>query len=421
MARSRKPARVVKWRGVWYLFYTDHSTNRQMRLACTSLGATNADERRELLNEYRSKEVNDLAEVNKRGGGLAYDRPLITELDSYVEASLKRVSIRAANPEARSGLSAKTGKVIENVVDHFKKWLIRTGRERLTTGRLDGPTLREYRDDLAAEPARLGRKAVKRSAPTINQYLRTIKTCLVFLHSKRPPRFPDFENLRIALKPLREDRKSPVAYTPAELRAFLAEAEAREQPHKVVEVQRTKHDKPEKFLMETVKTASTPVSRLFLVLALIGCRLGEALALRWQDVDLNRGRITIRAPKTGRTRWIPLVGAPEGAIAPSLLDRLRRWREEDPKREYVLPHTGLDAPVFPKGAWKGTNRNAGIRAISPQHLRQNFTSYAGSLGIPATVAAMWQGHGADVAEKHYRAQVLDRNEGASFDVAMGLA
>lgn len=391
-----------------------------MRLACSSLGAATADERRELLNEYRSREVNELAEVNKRGGGLAYDRPLIGELDDYMQTTLKRVSVRVANPEARSGLSRKTGEVIENVLDHFKQWLVRTGRERLTTGRLDGPTLREYRDDLAAEPSRLGRKAVKRSAATINQYLRTIKTCLVYLHSKRPPRFPDFENLRNALKPLREDRKAPVAFSPVELQAFLRAAEAREQPNKVIEVQRTKHDKAEKFLMETVKSASTPVSRLFLILALTGCRLGEALALKWQDVDLERGRITIRAPKTGRTRWIPLVGAPEGAVAPSLLDRLRRWREEDTKREFVLPHTGLDAPVFPKGAWKGVNRDSGVKTISPQQLRQNFTSYAGSLGIPATVAAMWQGHGADVAEKHYRAQVLDRNDGASFDVAMGL-
>jgi hypothetical protein len=59
--------------------------------------------------------------------------------------------------------------------------------------------------------------------------------------------------------------------------------------------------------------------------------------------------------------------------------------------------------------------------IGPQALRQNFTSYAASIGIPAAVAAMWQGHAADVAEKHYRAQVLDRNPGKTIEEVMGLS
>lgn len=59
-------------------------------------------------------------------------------------------------------------------------------------------------------------------------------------------------------------------------------------------------------------------------------------------------------------------------------------------------------------------------SITPQKLRQNFTSYAASVGVPASVAAMWQGHGVEVAERHYRAQLIDRQAGHSFESAMGL-
>ncbi|MCZ7607003.1 MAG: tyrosine-type recombinase/integrase [Planctomycetota bacterium] len=423
MGRAKKPARVRRWRGEWYLFYTDYSTGRQVRVACSSLKAFNAEQRKDLEQEYRGKEVNERAEVLKRGGGLAYDRLLSDEIDDYLEATEKRVKAREANPKARSGLSAKTSEVITHVLGHFKAWLTAKRRHETQTGQLDGPTLTEYIDDLAAEPARLGNKDVKRSPATVNQYIRTVKTCLTWINSRRPPRFPDYAYLAGSLKPLREDATTPTAYSSAELKAFLKKALERERPVKVVEVKRTKTatGKAEKFQMQTVKNAATPVSRLFLLLALTGCRVGEALNLKWSDVDLERGRITIRAQKTGRTRWLPLQGAPEGAVAPNLVKLMKKWREENEQRVYVLPHDDLDSPVFPKGAWQGVVLATKGPRISPQRLRQNFTSYAASLGIPAAVTALWQGHGVEVAEKHYRAQVLDRQDGDSIESAMGLA
>ena len=143
-----------------------------------------------------------------------------------------------------------------------------------------------------------------------------------------------------------------------------------------------------------------------------------------EDVDLERGRITIQAQKTGMERWVPLTGAAEGEIAPRFCRLLKVWWEEDPERTYVLPHEGLEAPTFPKKAWEAVLRELELSEkspIGPQKLRQNFTSYAASLGIPAAVAAMWQGHSAEVAQRHYRQQVLDRNPHATdFEEAMGI-
>ena len=45
---------------------------------------------------------------------------------------------------------------------------------------------------------------------------------------------------------------------------------------------------------------------LFGLLAVSGLRLGEALALRSEDVDLKEGVLTIRATKFGKTRLVPI-------------------------------------------------------------------------------------------------------------------
>jgi len=419
MARGNLPARIRKWRGEYYIFYTDHGTGRKKRVKCQSRAATNDKQRQKLLQEFRSREVNELAEVGKRGTGFMFDASLKKELDEYLKDAKERAEAREENPDARVGISKRTFEVIVNTIEHFKRWLKDTGRESIQTGALDVPVLVKWCGKLAIEPARLGNSKVKRSAATLNQYRRTLLTALNHINRLRPRRFPDFEDLKLGLKPIREKTPTPEAFAPGVLAKFYETALANEDPERVVTVRRSKGGKEEKFLQPVSRHAATPVSRLFLLLCLTGCRRGEALALKWSDVNLDRGRIVIRAEKTGRTRWLMLTGAAEGEISPGLLNLLRQWRQEDPKREYVLPHKGLPEPKFPKQAWDAVNR--ALKAnVTPQKLRQNFTSYAASLGVPASVAAMWQGHGVDVAERHYRAQLIDRQPGQTFEAAMGL-
>lgn len=81
--------------------------------------------------------------------------------------------------------------------------------------------------------------------------------------------------------------------------------------------------------------------------------LGVAVNMAWTDVDLERGRITIRASKTGRTRVLPLVGAPEGDVAPVFLELLKKWREGDDRQGVRL------APHWCRGAGVSQVRVAG--------------------------------------------------------------
>ena len=57
---------------------------------------------------------------------------------------------------------------------------------------------------------------------------------------------------------------------------------------------------------------------LFGLVASSGLRIGEALALRNEDVDLRRGMLVIRKAKFGKSRQVPMH--------PSTIEALRRYR-----------------------------------------------------------------------------------------------
>lgn len=426
MAGKPKPARVKLWRGTHYLFYTDHTTGKQMRRTCESLGAHNATQRRELEQQQRATERQQAAEVIVHGGRVTGDAVLVDDVADYLKDCQRRVETREANPEVRAGLSPVSLVSMTATIEHFKDWLEASKLTELKSKDLNGSLLTGYVDHVVKEDTRLGNRRKKRSAATVNLYLRNLKACLRWIHRLTPRRFRDFESVIEPLKPVKGRAKPRSAYSPDELAGFVSTALKREDPELVRVVKHRKGTRKRRvYEQPAFSTAATPVSRLFLLLALTGCRLGEALALKWEDVDLDRGRITFHAEKTGMVRWIPLAGASEGEIAPRFAKLLECWwneaAEEADDPVFVLPHGDLDEPSFPKTAWQVTNKQAELGRIGPQRLRQNFTSYAASLGIPAAVAAMWQGHSADVAERHYRAQVLDRNKDAeSFEEAMGL-
>lgn len=81
-----------------------------------------------------------------------------------------------------------------------------------------------------------------------------------------------------------------------------------------------------------------------------GLRRGEIFGLRWHDLDLDAGRITVARsyrllPKSGKPRYLPL---------PSVLSSLlREWRERCPSTPERLV-----CPVLHKGKWDMSGRRA---------------------------------------------------------------
>jgi integrase len=318
----------------------------------------------------------------------------------------------------------KTAAMFHEAIERFKKWLAANGYSTIKTGQLSKGILETCFLEFAATPGRLGKTKRVRSPATVSLYKRNIRACLRWIDEFQPPVFQNFKPLAAALKPGATGGGDPKAFEPKELVKFLETALEREEPGRVAKVFNSKPGQRERegYLQPLTERANTPVSRLFLLLALGGMRLGEALALKWSDVDLERGRMRIYAMKTNRKRTLPLIDrtGDDRHIAPRFLELLRRWKIEAGEREYLLPHIELDHPTYPQSAWQGANKAAKLQRIGPQHLRQNFCSYACSLGVEAGVAALWQGHSPAIANAYYKAEVLDRQAGKSFEEAMGL-
>jgi integrase len=138
--------------------------------------------------------------------------------------------------------------------------------------------------------------------------------------------------------------------------------------------------------------ASTPLTRAMIMTGLqTGMRFCELSALRWQDVDLDRGIITIAQsrvgkhispPKNNRIRHMPLTR--ELAATLSSFPR---------EAAFVFHRDGL--PISYSSAWKSlrkASREAGVEDTSWHDLRHTFASQLVSLGASLLSVQHLLGH-----------------------------
>jgi integrase len=156
-----------------------------------------------------------------------------------------------------------------------------------------------------------------------------------------------------------------------------------------------------------------PFYALFALLVGSGCRRGEALALRWNDLDLDKGTLriersveetkaglTIKPPKTHHGNR--LIG-----LAPATLDVLREYRIACQQRQLKLGRGRLapDALIFgrlddggllsPRAvskAWRLAVRPLGI-TVSLHTLRHTHASSLIAAGLDVLQVARRLGHG----------------------------
>jgi len=134
----------------------------------------------------------------------------------------------------------------------------------------------------------------------------------------------------------------------------------------------------------------------------------EALSLRWQDVDWERGRLTVPSPKTqhlaGRSyRVIPLFPA----VRPFLE---AAWDEAPDGAEYVVPEEYRRRAQGPRG-WANANlrttlkkvvRRAGLEPWSRLwHSMRASCETDLARQFPLAVVAKWLGNTQAVAMRHY--------------------
>ncbi|GIW40408.1 MAG: site-specific integrase [Candidatus Binatia bacterium] len=244
--------------------------------------------------------------------------------------------------------------------------------------RVDRVTPALLEQDLRNSLSREGRLAPR----TINRVLATLASVYDYLarhgiHDRNPARLA--ERLRVEHK-TGEDISPEDVPTPEEVKALLFAA-----------------------------PPGLPRTAL-LTLALTGMRAGELLALKWEDIDFEAGRIHIRRAvtwaQTGEERrtggvgprFFPpktRAGRREVEAPPELLSALKRWRLECPPGEFVFVRRDgvpMHRKTLTETVLRPAQARAGLRPFGLHAFRHFFASELIRRGYPPTEVAARLGH-----------------------------
>jgi integrase len=191
-----------------------------------------------------------------------------------------------------------------------------------------------------------------------------------------------------------------------------------------------------KRLMETLKTC--PMGSLFTVMLTTGMRRGEALGLRWVDVDLKKGVISVRQQlqringdlkatevKTERSRRSinlakPTVMALKEHKAAQMRTQLTSpaWTETG----YVFT-TGLGTPLDPRNVAKqfeAACTKAKIGKWHPHELRHSAATLMLATGTPLQVVSAVLGHASIRITSDVYGHVLEPQRQEAADALAGV-
>ena len=136
------------------------------------------------------------------------------------------------------------------------------------------------------------------------------------------------------------------------------------------------------------------------LLLLTGMRLGEALSLKWGDVDFTLLQITLRTTKSGRPRHVPISDE-----CSDVLDRLAEVTADFPEDGWLFPSSfGLSHMTRPVRPWKKACRAARLPLSLRFHdLRHIFASACVKDGIPLYTVQGLLGHSSIRMTERYSA------------------
>jgi integrase len=131
-------------------------------------------------------------------------------------------------------------------------------------------------------------------------------------------------------------------------------------------------------LMDTLETWPIKDTVAFIKFALFtGLRRGELFKLAWDDVDFERGMLTLRNPKSGKTENIP--------VSMKALEVLKSLEATSP---FVFPGKDGKQRVEFNGPWQRIRKAAGLPEGFRFHgLRHHFASTLVSNGVDLLVVA----------------------------------
>lgn len=214
---------------------------------------------------------------------------------------------------------------------------------------------------------------------------------------------------------------STVAQVRSVLRRALGQAErwglVARNVASLVDAPETAHGEIEPLTIEEVRAlldelAGHRLGSLYTTAVAIGLRRGEALALRWSDVDLPESTLTVRRQLTTTNTGVVVVGPPKtrrsirrvalpGFCVDVLQEHRRRQTDERARirdvwqdHDLVWP-SEVGTPLSPRNVLRHLHRScerAGIRRVSFHTLRHSAATIMLAQGVPERVIMDVLGH-----------------------------
>lgn len=155
------------------------------------------------------------------------------------------------------------------------------------------------------------------------------------------------------------------------------------------------------------------------LLIFTGCRLREILHIRWEQVDLERGVLTIHG-KTGRRAV--LLPAPAAVVLSQVPHRgAFVFPGRSSSTEKPAPRSNLDS------AWLPIRRHAKLDGVRIHDLRHSFASFAAAGGASLPIIGKLLGHSAPQTTARYAhladdpVRAVAERTAATVAAAMGMA
>jgi integrase len=138
---------------------------------------------------------------------------------------------------------------------------------------------------------------------------------------------------------------------------------------------------------------------LFVTAYETGIRLGELKVIRWSQVDLNEGFITLERGETknGEGRVAPvLAGDMRDLLTTAKSERDASW----PKSPWVFNREGEPIKDF-RASWEAACKRAGVPDLKFHDLRRTAVRNMRRAGVPQVVRMKISGHKTDSMERRY--------------------
>ena len=320
------------------------------------------------------------AEVQLKGGG-----PRLTA--TFNRKSDAKLWIQKTETEMRCGknqLIAESRKyVFKDAVQRYSKEqtisVVKRGHLQWWDKELGHYFLKDIRPSLIAEKKQKlltepTEKGVVRSGSTCNRYLATLSHVL-----------------SICEKQWEWIESNPV-------KKISREKESRE---------RIRFLSPEErqALLSACKESENPYLLTFVVLQLsTGCRYNEIRHLRWTDVDLNKGKITIRESKNGDVRSVPALGF--------ALELLRQLASDQASLGYLFPSQEKSRPLDLRRAYRTAIRRANLRDFRGHDARHSYATEMLAQGLSLGEIGHLLGHRSVSMTRRYSHLIESRSVNA---------